>query len=145
MKATLAAFVCGLLFGAGLVVSEMTNPSKIFDFLDITGVWDPSLMLVMAGAVPVYAILYRAALQRRGPALVPEFSVPKATVIDRRLMLGAAIFGVGWGLGGFCPGPAVVSAAFGDIRVWAFVLCMILGMASARFVTSRATGIREPD
>lgn len=128
MKRALAAFSCGLLFGAGLMVSQMSNPAKVFGFLDITGAWDPSLAFVMAGAVAVFAIFYRVALQRPAPLWAPRYRVPEAGKIDLSLVGGAAMFGAGWGLGGFCPGPAIVSAAFGDARVWAFVGSMVLGM-----------------
>ncbi|MEQ1881349.1 MAG: DUF6691 family protein [Burkholderiales bacterium] len=126
----IAAFLCGLLFGAGLLVSQMSNPAKVFGFLDLTGAWDPSLAFVMGGAVGVFAIFYRLVLRRSAPALASGFAHPDRRDVDLPLMLGAAIFGAGWGLGGFCPGPAVVSAAFGDLRVWAFVLAMIVGMAT---------------
>jgi uncharacterized membrane protein YedE/YeeE len=123
----LAAFLCGLVFGAGLIVSQMSNPSKVIDFLDITGAWDPSLALVVGGAVGVFALVYRLALRSRSPLLDAGFVQPEKTSIDRPLVAGALIFGAGWGLGGFCPGPAVVSAAFGDSRVWVFVLAMVAG------------------
>lgn len=108
----------------------MSNPAKVFGFLDLTGAWDPSLAFVMGGAVGVFAIFYRLVLRRSAPALASGFAHPDRRDVDLPLMLGAAIFGAGWGLGGFCPGPAVVSAAFGDLRVWAFVLAMIVGMAT---------------
>lgn len=127
MKRVLAAFLCGLVFGAGLIVSQMSNPDKVIGFLDITGAWDPSLALVMGGAVAVFGLLYRLALRRRAPLLDAGFAVPENTVIDRSLVAGALVFGAGWGLGGFCPGPAVVSAAFGDPRVWVFLLSMVAG------------------
>jgi uncharacterized protein len=129
MKQAIAAFLCGLLFGAGLLVSQMSNPAKVFGFLDVTGTWDPSLAFVMGGAVVAFALLYRLVLRRPAPALATGFAHPDRRNVDLPLMLGAAIFGAGWGLGGFCPGPAVVSAAFGDYRVWAFVVAMIAGMA----------------
>jgi uncharacterized protein len=127
VKRILAAFLCGLVFGAGLIVSQMSNPDKVIGFLDITGAWDPSLALVMGGAVGVFGLLYRLALGRRAPLLDSGFATPEKTSIDRPLVIGALIFGTGWGLGGFCPGPAIVSAAFGDPRVWAFILAMIAG------------------
>jgi uncharacterized membrane protein YedE/YeeE len=128
-----AAFFCGLLFGAGLVVSQMSNPAKVIGFLDITGNWDPSLALVMAGAVGVFAMCYRLALRRHQPIFDQRYFVPEKTALDRPLVVGALIFGTGWGLGGFCPGPAVVGSAFGDPRVWAFVAAMIAGILLARF------------
>lgn len=134
MKQPVAAFLCGLLFGAGLIVSQMSNPAKVFGFLDVTGAWDPSLAFVMGGAVAVFGILYRVALQRPAPVLAPVFTLPATRRVDLPLMLGAVLFGAGWGLGGFCPGPAIVSAAFGDSRVWVFVLAMIVGMAAVHLI-----------
>lgn len=128
MKRAIVAFVCGLVFGAGLIISQMSNPAKVIGFLDITGNWDPSLALVMGGAVAVFGVLYRLALRQGTPLLAPRFMLPERKSLDAPLMVGALIFGVGWGLGGFCPGPAIVSAAFGDTRVWAFVAAMIGGM-----------------
>ena len=138
MKQTIAAFVCGGLFGCGLVISQMSNPAKVIGFLDITGSWDPSLALVMAGAVAVFATLYRLALRRRAPVLASTFSVPDKTRVDRPLLVGAGTFGVGWGLSGFCPGPAIVSSGFGDPHVWVFVAAVIAGMLLFR-ATSRRT------
>ena len=128
MKRAIVAFICGLVFGAGLIVSQMSNPAKVIGFLDITGNWDPSLALVMGGAVAVFGVLYRLALRQGTPLLASRFTVSEKESLDAPLMVGALIFGVGWGLGGFCPGPAIVSAAFGDARVWAFVAAMIAGM-----------------
>jgi uncharacterized protein len=122
------AFVCGLVFGAGLIISQMSNPAKVIGFLDITGNWDPSLALVMAAAVAVFGVLYRLALRQGRPLFAPRFSLPEKEPLEAPLVVGALIFGAGWGLGGFCPGPAIVSAAFGDARVWAFVAAMIAGM-----------------
>ena len=140
MRQTIAAFLCGLLFGAGLLVSQMSNPAKVFGFLDVTGAWDPTLAFVMGGAVGVFAILYRLVLRRPFPALAPGFTHPDRRDVDLPLLLGAAIFGVGWGLGGFCPGPAIVSAAFGDSRVWAFILAMIVGMAAVQMARRKKPG-----
>ncbi|HWQ38090.1 MAG TPA: YeeE/YedE family protein [Burkholderiales bacterium] len=137
MKRALVAFACGLLFGIGLIVSQMSNPARVIGFLDVAGRWDPSLAFVMAGAVAVFALLYRAALRRRAPLLDERFFVPESTQIDANLVSGAAIFGVGWGLSGFCPGPAVVSAGFGDPRVWAFLAAVIAGMVIFRWVLGR--------
>ncbi len=128
MKPAIVAFLCGLVFGAGLIISQMSNPAKVIGFLDITGNWDPSLALVMAGAVAVFGVLYRLALRQGTPLLAPRFILPEKDSLDAPLMVGALVFGVGWGLGGFCPGPAIVSAAFGDARVWAFVAAMIAAM-----------------
>jgi uncharacterized membrane protein YedE/YeeE len=128
VRRAIVAFVCGLVFGAGLIISQMSNPAKVIGFLDVTGKWDPSLALVMAGAIAVFGVLYRLALRQGTPLLAPQFTLPKKDSLDAPLMVGALIFGVGWGLGGFCPGPAIVSAAFGDARVWVFLAAMIAGM-----------------
>jgi uncharacterized protein len=133
----LVALLCGLVFGAGLIVSQMSNPAKVFGFLDITGAWDPSLAFVMGGAVAVFGVLYRIAARQPAPVFELRFNLPERREIDAPLIVGALIFGVGWGLGGFCPGPAIVSAGFGDSRVWAFVGAMILGMIVVRLARPR--------
>jgi uncharacterized membrane protein YedE/YeeE len=139
VKRAIVAFICGLVFGAGLIVSQMSNPAKVIGFLDITGNWDPSLALVMGGAVAVFGVFYRLALRQGAPLFAPRFNLPEKDGLDATLMVGALIFGVGWGLGGFCPGPAIVSAAFGDARVWAFVAAMLAGMLVYR------VGLRRTD
>jgi len=139
VKRAIVALICGLVFGAGLIVSQMSNPAKVFGFLDITGNWDPSLALVMGGAIAVFGVLYRLALRQGTPLLAARFTLPAKDSLDAPLMVGALIFGVGWGLGGFCPGPAIVSAAFGDARVWAFVAAMLAGMLVYR------VGLRRTD
>lgn len=133
MRRALIAFLCGLLFGAGLIVSQMSNPAKVLGFLDVTGEWDPSLALVMVGAVAVFAIAYRLALRRHAPLFDERFMAPEATMLDKPLIIGAALFGVGWGAAGFCPGPALVSSGFGEPRVWAFVAAMLAGMVLFNF------------
>lgn len=134
MIRSIAALISGLLFGAGLVVSLMVNPAKVLDFLDIAaawrpgpGGWDPSLALVMAGALAVTAVGFRLALRRSAPFLGGGFELPRASVIDGQLIGGAALFGVGWGLVGFCPGPALASLAFGLPQSIVFVAAMIAG------------------
>src|SRR4051794_22536046 len=103
------SFVCGLVFGIGLVVSGMTQPAKVLGFLDVFGAWDPTLVFVMAAAFVVSFVGFRAARQRAKPVLVPEHLWPTRTEIDRPLLIGSAVFGVGWGLVGLCPGPALVN------------------------------------
>jgi len=138
MKSIAAAFPLGLLFGIGLVTSGMSNPAKVIGFLDITGQWDPSLAFVMGGAVIVFGMLYRFALRQQKPVLAAAYSFPDRKQVDTPLIAGALVFGVGWGLGGFCPGPAIVSAGFGDPRVWLFVAAMIVGILLFRFVLRRS-------
>jgi uncharacterized membrane protein YedE/YeeE len=121
----LVAFASGLVFGAGLLVSGMTRPAKVIAFLDPLGAWDPSLALVMAGAVAVYALAARS--RPRAPLAAPLFTAPPPPRIDRSLVAGAAIFGVGWGLAGYCPGPSLVSLATGGAGVLVFVGGMLLG------------------
>lgn len=123
------AGLAGALFGAGLVVAGMTRPSRILGFLDPLSGWDPSLAFVMAGAVGVYALAVR---RYRRPWLVAQGSLPAAGKIDRELVVGAGLFGVGWGLAGLCPGPSLVVAATGDHGALLFVAAMLLGMAISR-------------
>jgi uncharacterized membrane protein YedE/YeeE len=122
-----AALGAGVLFGAGLVVSQMVDPGKVLAFLDFAGRWDPSLALVMAGALAVAVPGFRLAQARGAPALGGRFDAPTNPAIDRRLLAGAALFGVGWGLVGFCPGPAIASLAFGRWESLVFVLAMLAG------------------
>ena len=129
MKRLVVAFACGVIFALGLAISGMTHPSKVLAFLDFAGAWDPSLALVMASGVLVNVLLFRVALRRGAPLLGGAFALPDKRAIDARLVGGAAVFGVGWGLGGFCPGPAVVSVAGGAAPVVVFVVAMVVGMA----------------
>ena len=132
MLRALGALLAGTLFGLGLTVSQMINPAKVLAFLDIAGAWDPSLALVMAGALGVAALGYRLALKRPAPLLAECFDLPTLRDIDRRLLAGAALFGIGWGLVGFCPGPAIASLAFGVKESVIFVGAMFAGMALFR-------------
>jgi uncharacterized membrane protein YedE/YeeE len=122
------SFVCGLIFGLGLVISQMSNPAKVLNFLDFAGTWDPSLAFVMGGAVVVAAIGFWLARSRKTPLLAQSFHLPSKTNIDARLLCGAALFGIGWGLVGFCPGPALTALAFGRREPVLFVAAMIVGM-----------------
>ncbi len=122
------ALIAGLLFGLGLTVSGMVNPAKVLGFLDVAGDWDPSLAFVMGGAIPVAAIGYAVARLRGAPVCAADFATPGKTGIDARLVLGASVFGVGWGLGGYCPGPALASLSFGGPQVLLFVAAMLAGM-----------------
>lgn len=123
-----AAFGTGALFAIGLGISGMTKPSKIIDFLDLAGAWDPSLAFVMLGAVAVYFVASRLVMRRPSPLFDVKFRLPTRTDVDARLILGAAIFGVGWGLGGFCPGPGLVTAGSGSLAAVVFVAGMTIGM-----------------
>lgn len=126
----------GLLFGIGLVVSGMADPAKVLNFLDLSGTWDPSLAFVMGGAVVVTFVGYRLVLQRGRPVMGDAFHLPAKTRIDRRLLGGAVIFGVGWGLGGFCPGPALTALGLGQAGTLVFVPAMFVGFWLARQVAS---------
>jgi hypothetical protein len=132
MKRILGGLAAGLLFGAGLSVSGMINPAKVIGFLDLAGAWDPSLAFVMLGGVTVTAIGYRTVLRRGQPMFEPHFTLPTRTDIDLPLLLGAGLFGIGWGLGGYCPGPALAGLGFGATPTLAFVAAMLLGMLAAR-------------
>jgi len=113
----IASLICGVLFGLGLAISGMINPAKVIGFLDITGAWDPSLAFVMGGAVLVTATAFRFILKRPNPVLADTFQLPTRRDFDKHLIAGAAIFGAGWGLAGLCPGPAIASLAFMDVRI----------------------------
>lgn len=124
----LFGLISGMVFGVGLVISGMADPAKVLNFLDIAGSWDPSLALVMGGAVVVTFVGYRLVLKRPSPVLMDRFDIPKATAIDPRLVAGAAIFGIGWGIGGFCPGPALTSLTLAAPGTLVFVPAMLVGM-----------------
>lgn len=124
----LSAFFVGLLFGLGLLLSGMTDPGKIQGFLDLAGAWDPSLAFVMGGAIAVGFFAYALAQRRTRSWLGADIHLPKASAIDRRLVLGSLVFGVGWGLAGFCPGPGLVSMGSGQPKGLVFVLAMLAGM-----------------
>jgi len=126
---SLSAFFVGVLFGAGLIVSGMTDPSKVIGFLDIAGAWDPSLGLVMGGAVSVGLIAFRVARGRTITLLGGTMGLPAGRQVDRRLILGSLVFGIGWGLAGFCPGPALVAFGAGYDKAVVFVIAMLAGMA----------------
>jgi uncharacterized membrane protein YedE/YeeE len=129
MTARVALVLAGLTFALGLVVSGMTRPDKVMAFLDVGGAWDPSLILVMASAVAVYLVADRLSRRLSRPLLAATFPEPPARVIDARLAAGAAIFGAGWGLSGFCPGPALVAFGAGAPAALWFVPAMVAGMA----------------
>lgn len=128
MKSNLAAGIVGFLFALGLGISGMTDPHKVLSFLDVFGSWDPSLMFVMVGAILVHLLLYRLIRKQKSPLYGSEWHVPKNSQITPSLVAGALIFGVGWGLAGYCPGPGIASLATMDPRPLVFVGSMILGM-----------------
>ena len=130
MGSALGGLLTGIVFGAGLALGGMTRPTKVIGFLDVAGAWDPSLALVMLGAIAVYAPAYRFLVRNTTPLFVREFVVASLTRIDAALVGGAAIFGVGWGMAGYCPGPALVATGTGTPAPILFTLAMIAGMAS---------------
>ena len=139
MRRQLFAFLSGALFTLGLAVGGMTEPRKVRAFLDFTGAWDPSLAFVMLGAVGVYGVLYPLITRRSSPLHCSEFSLPSKSVIDARLVSGAALFGVGWGLAGLCPGPAWSALGTGSGTVLVFVVAMLAGMLLVRALEAYAS------
>jgi uncharacterized membrane protein YedE/YeeE len=136
----LSSFVAGLVFGIGLVVSGLVNPAKVLGFLDLTGAWDPSLAVVMAGAVAVGAVAFAVAGKRTSTLLGAPLALPTARGIDRGLVLGSLAFGVGWGLAGFCPGPALVALGAGKVKALVFVAAMLVGMLVFELVERARSG-----
>lgn len=145
----IAALISGLLFGLGLTISGMVNPEKVLGFLDVAGDWDPSLALVMAAAIPVAAIGFGIGRRRKAPLCGKEFALPTKTAVDLPLVAGALTFGIGWGMAGYCPGPALASLAIGNPQSAVFAAAMFFGMAVFRLrstfgVTKRASAVLPP-
>ena len=138
MNKNIAALVSGLLFGLGLAVSQMVNPAKVIGFLDVAGRWDPSLAFVMFAAIGVAFVFFRIILKSPAPKFDPLFKVPDIKAIDRNLIVGSGIFGMGWGLVGFCPGPAISSLAYGRIEPVIFLAAMFIGFYVERVWRLRA-------
>jgi len=132
MRGWLPALLVGILFGAGLAVSDMVNPARVLAFLDAAGAWDPTLAFVMAAALVPSALAYKFRRAMARPLLAERFAIPENRALDRRLLTGAALFGIGWGLVGFCPGPALAALIFGQWQPWLFVAAMLAGMALHR-------------
>ena len=128
MITNIAALLSGLVFGLGLILSGMGNPAKVQNFLDFFGQWDPSLTLVMGGAIAVGMVAFSWAKRRKTSLLGDAMQLPTSTVIDRQLLTGSALFGIGWGLAGFCPGPALMNLSTLTPQVWLFVAAMLAGM-----------------
>jgi uncharacterized membrane protein YedE/YeeE len=140
----LGALLAGTAFGLGLVLSGMTRPEKVLGFLDPLGAWDPSLLWVMSSAVAVHTLAYRLIRGWRAPLAAPRFELPKPAAIDRRLLVGAGIFGVGWGLGGYCPGPSLVALPSFTGSVWVFVVAMLAGSWLASRLEPGASSDQSP-
>lgn len=138
----LVALIVGALFGFGLTVSGMTQPQKVVGFLDIFGNWDPSLAFVMLGAIGVHVLAYRLQKKRVSPFLADAFSLPKNKKIDSKLLIGSSIFGIGWGLGGYCPGPALASLVSLKSEIFWFVAAMAVGMFVQEYMQKYLEAIR---
>ena len=138
MNHLLISFASGFIFSSGLVIGGMTVPAKVVNFLDFAGNWDPSLGMVMGGAVLVHGLVYRFACKRRAPLLTSTFNIPTSRAVDRNLLAGARLFGMGWGLSGFCPGPALASVTSGNPQTLVFVFSMLVGMFLHKLYTSAA-------
>jgi uncharacterized membrane protein YedE/YeeE len=144
MKNLAVVFFCGVLFALGLGIGGMTQPVRIFGFLDVAGQWDPTLLVVMAGALLPYFVISRIALRRAQPLLTERFALPTKSGIDARLLSGAAVFGAGWGLGGYCPAPALTGLVSGNARPVVLVLGMAAGMVLYEWVMNRRASSAAP-
>jgi uncharacterized protein len=137
------SFLAGLVFGLGLIVSGMANPAKVLGFLDLGGRWDPSLALVMGGAIAVGAVAFAVARRRTRSLLGAAMRLPVARTIDRRLVAGSVLFGIGWGVAGFCPGPALVAAGMGEAKALAFIVAMLAGMVGYELIERRRSAASD--
>lgn len=142
MRAIIPASIAGIIFGAGLALSDMVNPARVLGFLDVAGAWDPTLAFVMGGGVIASAIGYMFSRRLRAPLFGKSFFIPENRRLDSELIGGAALFGIGWGLVGFCPGPAISGLIYGMWQPWLFVLAMIVGMLLQRVVSTPRAGSR---
>ena len=131
------SFLAGLVFGLGLIVSGMANPAKVLGFLDLGGRWDPSLAFVMAGAIAVGTVAFAVARRRTRSLLGAAMRLPSLRSIDRRLIVGSVLFGIGWGIAGFCPGPALVAVGMGQAKALVFVIAMLVGMGVFEWLEGR--------
>ncbi|MBS4009901.1 MAG: YeeE/YedE family protein [Roseovarius sp.] len=138
----LSALFVGLVFGVGIAISGMINPAKVLNFFDIAGTWDPSLIFVMGGALLTTFVGYRVVLGRPNPILEPKFKLPTKTVIDTRLIGGSAVFGLGWGIAGFCPGAAIPALGSGKYEVLAFVVALLSGIWVANMIQTKQSDKR---
>lgn len=131
------SLLAGLVFGLGLILSGMANPAKVIGFLDLTGAWDPSLALVMAGAISVSFFAFLVAKKRTLSLIGADMKLPAGRTIDRRLLIGSTLFGIGWGVAGFCPGPGLVALGLGEVKALIFVAAMLVGMALFELLEKR--------
>ena len=137
MKTNLVALISGVIFGLGLALSQMIDPNKVLNFLDVTGNWDPSLAFVMMGALAVSMLSFRFILKRSAPLLESGFHVSKQVVINRPLLLGAGLFGIGWGMSGYCPGPAAASLGLLSVEGAVMVVAIYAGFFSHRWIANK--------
>ncbi|MBT5185297.1 MAG: YeeE/YedE family protein [Kordiimonadaceae bacterium] len=134
MVKAIVGFLSGIVFGLGLVLSGMSNPAKVLNFLDIFGTFDPSLIFVMAGAILIVFAGYKLILKRKHPVFAQVFQIPTRKDLDKNLILGAAFFGIGWGIGGFCPGPAISSLLLGSEGIIYFFPAMLVGLTLTKII-----------
>jgi len=139
-----AALVSGLVFGLGLIVSGMFDPAKVLGFLDLAGHWDPSLAFVMAGAIAVGVVAFAVAGRRTVSLLGADMKLPAARHIDARLLAGSSLFGIGWGIAGFCPGPGLVALGMGEVKALVFVVAMLAGMCIFELFERRKRAAQQP-
>jgi uncharacterized protein len=144
MSKFLAALLVGVIFGAGLALSDMINPARVQAFLDVAGQWDSTLLFVMGSALVPSVLAYLIRRRMTHPLLAERFHLPANAGVDRRLLAGAALFGIGWGIAGFCPGPALAGLVLGAWQVWLFVVAMLVGMAAHRLLPRPAENARKP-
>lgn len=142
MRGTALALFVGSIFGAGLALSDMVNPGRVQAFLDIAGDWDPTLVFVLGAAVLPSALAYLLQRRMSQPVLGQKFFIPENGIVDRQLLTGAALFGIGWGLVGFCPGPAIAGLVLGYWQPWLFVLAMLAGMLVHKFTAARPRNLK---
>ncbi|MFA6970202.1 MAG: YeeE/YedE family protein [Gallionella sp.] len=138
MIRNLSSLLAGLIFGFGLALSGMTHPEKVLGFLDVAGAWDASLLFVLGGAVSVTVLTFRFILRQKKPLLAEQFFITEETRIDRPLILGASLFGIGWGISGYCPGPAIALIAAPNWEIWAFLPAAILGALAEKYIERRS-------
>ena len=137
------SLLAGLVFGLGLIVSGMANPAKVLGFLDLTGNWDPSLALVMAGAIIISFFAFLVAQKRSRSLIGADMKLPGGRQIDRRLVVGGLLFGIGWGIAGFCPGPGLVALGMGEVKALVFVASMLTGMITFEFLERRRPAVTQ--
>ncbi len=143
MRRNLASLLAGLIFGFGLALSGMTHPEKVLGFLDVAGAWDASLLFVLGGAVTVTVVTFRIILRQKKPLLAERFFITEETRIDRPLILGASLFGIGWGISGYCPGPAIALIAAPNWEIWAFLPAAVLGALAEKHFERRSQANRS--